>query len=97
MSIFDPLVSLWLGVLKHLFDRYVALSAAGKRSREEQEAGGSGEPQNKKLKEGKNVEQPSPPLTHPHRYVVQIIMGFKTNTSIESGVQATGNKIYCRY
>ncbi|MCJ8738279.1 hypothetical protein PDJAM_G00033970 [Pangasius djambal] len=41
-------------------------NAAGKRSREEQDAGGSGEPQNKRLKEGKKVEQQSPPLTHPH-------------------------------
>ncbi|KAF7705135.1 hypothetical protein HF521_020421 [Silurus meridionalis] len=32
----------------------------GKRSREEQDAGGSGEHQNKKIKEGKNVEQSSP-------------------------------------
>lgn len=41
-------------------------NAAGKRSREEQDAGGSGEPQNKRVKEGKKVEQPSPTLTHPH-------------------------------
>ncbi|KAI4876490.1 hypothetical protein NFI96_010591, partial [Prochilodus magdalenae] len=32
----------------------------GKRTREEQEAGGSGEPQNKRLKENKRVELPSP-------------------------------------
>lgn len=41
-------------------------NAAAKRSREEQDAEGSGEPQNKRVKEGKKVEQPSPPLTHPH-------------------------------
>ncbi|XP_060719921.1 kinesin-like protein KIF22 isoform X2 [Tachysurus vachellii] len=44
----------------------MAPTNAGKRSREEQEAGGSGEPQNKKLKDGKKEEQTSPPLTHPH-------------------------------
>uniref|UniRef100_A0A8C2B419 Kinesin-like protein n=1 Tax=Cyprinus carpio TaxID=7962 RepID=A0A8C2B419_CYPCA len=38
--------------------------APGKRAREEQEAGGSGEPQNKKSKEGKKAERSSsPPLT----------------------------------
>ncbi|XP_062859523.1 kinesin-like protein KIF22 isoform X2 [Trichomycterus rosablanca] len=42
----------------------VLTSTAGKRVREEQDAGGSAEPQNKKLKEGKRAEQPSP--TQPH-------------------------------
>ncbi|KAG7325518.1 hypothetical protein KOW79_011834 [Hemibagrus wyckioides] len=49
-------------------------NAAGKRSRDEQDAGGSGEPQNKKLKEGKKVEQSSPPLTHPHSPVDSSVM-----------------------
>ncbi|GAA6086224.1 kinesin-like protein KIF22, partial [Tachysurus ichikawai] len=44
----------------------MAPTNAGKRSREEHEAGRSGEPQNKKLKDGKKAEQTSPPLTHPH-------------------------------
>ncbi|XP_016296408.1 kinesin-like protein KIF22 [Sinocyclocheilus anshuiensis] len=37
-----------------------------KRAREEQEAGGSGEPQNKKSKEGKKAERSSSPPVHPH-------------------------------
>ncbi|XP_027019077.1 kinesin-like protein KIF22 isoform X1 [Tachysurus fulvidraco] len=41
-------------------------NAAGKRSREEQEAGGSGEPHNKKPKDDKKAEQTSPTLTQPH-------------------------------
>lgn len=38
----------------------------GKRARDEQEAGGSGEPQIKRSKEGKQAEQPTSPATHPH-------------------------------
>ncbi|XP_067225459.1 kinesin-like protein KIF22 [Chanodichthys erythropterus] len=38
----------------------------GKRSREEQEAGGSGEPQNKRSKEGKKAEQCQSLPGHPH-------------------------------
>ncbi|KAG9267339.1 kinesin-like protein KIF22 [Astyanax mexicanus] len=40
-------------------------NVTGKRSREEQEAGGPGEPQNKRLKENKKGEIPSP-QTQPH-------------------------------
>ncbi|KAF4106894.1 kinesin-like protein KIF22 [Onychostoma macrolepis] len=38
----------------------------GKRAREEPEAGGSGEPQNKRSKERKKAEQSSSPPVHPH-------------------------------
>ncbi|KAK7123085.1 hypothetical protein R3I94_020010 [Phoxinus phoxinus] len=40
--------------------------AHGKRSREEREAGGSVEPQNKRSKEVKKAEQSSSPPVHPH-------------------------------
>ncbi|KTG03853.1 hypothetical protein cypCar_00002474 [Cyprinus carpio] len=40
--------------------------APGKRAREEQEAGGSGERQNKTSKEGKKAEQSQSPPVHPH-------------------------------
>uniref|UniRef100_A0A671RB17 Kinesin-like protein n=1 Tax=Sinocyclocheilus anshuiensis TaxID=1608454 RepID=A0A671RB17_9TELE len=43
-----------------------SLLAPLKRAREEQEAGGSGEPQNKKSKEGKKAERSSSPPVHPH-------------------------------
>ncbi|KAI2658767.1 Kinesin-like protein KIF22 [Labeo rohita] len=39
--------------------------APGKRAREEQEAGGSGEPQNKRSKEGKKAEPSLSPPVHP--------------------------------
>ncbi|XP_036428031.1 kinesin-like protein KIF22 [Colossoma macropomum] len=56
---------------KHIVNRpfvreMVVAPMNGKRAREEQEAGGSGEPQNKRLKEGKRAELPSPLHTHPH-------------------------------
>ncbi|XP_065098784.1 kinesin-like protein KIF22 [Paramisgurnus dabryanus] len=40
--------------------------ASGKRARDDQEAGGSGEPQHKKSKEVKKPEQSVSPVTHPH-------------------------------
>ncbi|KAL6474748.1 hypothetical protein MHYP_G00157880 [Metynnis hypsauchen] len=56
---------------KHIVNRpfvreTVMAPVNGKRTREEQEARGSGEPQNKRLKEGKKAELPSPLHTHPH-------------------------------
>ncbi|XP_017559975.1 kinesin-like protein KIF22 isoform X1 [Pygocentrus nattereri] len=56
---------------KHIVNRpfvreTVMAPVNGKRAREEQEAGGSGEPQNKRLNVGKKAELPSPLHTHPH-------------------------------
>ncbi len=44
-----------------------SLLGPGKRTREELEAGGSSEPQNKRSKEGKKAERSSSPPVHPHR------------------------------
>ncbi len=44
-----------------------SLLAPGKRARDEPEAGGSGEPQNKQSKERKKAEQSSSLPVHPHR------------------------------
>ncbi|XP_051530940.1 kinesin-like protein KIF22 [Myxocyprinus asiaticus] len=44
----------------------VPVFAPSKRAREEQEAGGSGEPQIKRSKQGKKAEQPPSPPTQPH-------------------------------
>ncbi|XP_030631561.1 kinesin-like protein KIF22 [Chanos chanos] len=42
------------------------VTVAGKRAREEKEAGGSGEPRSKKAKETKKTEQSSPSSSQPH-------------------------------
>ncbi|KAI7796832.1 kinesin-like protein KIF22 [Triplophysa rosa] len=56
-------------IVNRPFVRETVLAPAivlGKRARDEQETGGSGEPQNKRFKERKKARQPTSPATQPH-------------------------------
>lgn len=92
-EIFNNLGSVCLASRNQSLDRCGSfLSAAGKRSREERDAEGSAEPQNKRLKEGKKMEQQSPSISQAHRYIVLFRMSLNAHA-----VQAVYKKIGILY